>query len=149
MSDLQEIRRERIVDAARQWLGTPYRHQGARLGVGCDCLGLVRGVWRELYGAEAEEPGPYRLDWRSDVQDDRLLAAATRHCGAPLAPGSVRPGDLLLFRWKANLPVRHLGIASGENHFIHAYESMAVVESPLVPAWRRRIAARFAFPNSN
>ena len=35
-----------VMRSARSWLGTPYRHQGARKGVGCDCLGLVRGVWR-------------------------------------------------------------------------------------------------------
>ena len=44
---------------ARGWLGTPYRHQGSLKGVGCDCLGLVRGIWRELYGEEPETPGAY------------------------------------------------------------------------------------------
>ena len=47
-----------IVAEALAWLGTPYRHQGARKGVGCDCLGLVRGVWRAVYGDNPEEPGP-------------------------------------------------------------------------------------------
>ena len=47
---------ERIVAEASTWLGTPYRHQGSRKGVGCDCLGLVRGVWREVYGTDAETP---------------------------------------------------------------------------------------------
>ena len=37
---------ERVLAEARSWLGTPYRHQGGRKGVGCDCLGLVRGVWK-------------------------------------------------------------------------------------------------------
>jgi NlpC/P60 family putative phage cell wall peptidase len=149
MSAIDGLTRARIVEAAREWLGTPYRHQGARRGVGCDCLGLVRGVWRDVYGADAEAPGAYRPDWSSDLQDDRLIEAAERHCGGALPSGQVRAGDLLLFRWKAGLPVRHLGIASDESHFIHAYEGMAVVESPLVPAWRRRIAARFAFPDIN
>jgi cell wall-associated NlpC family hydrolase len=35
-----------VIAEAMTWLGTPYRHQGSRKGVGCDCLGLVRGVWR-------------------------------------------------------------------------------------------------------
>ncbi len=52
-----------IVAAARGWLGTPYRHQGALKGVGCDCLGLLRGVWREVVGAEPEEPPPYDSGW--------------------------------------------------------------------------------------
>src|SRR5688572_25297534 len=57
------VRRDQIVAAARDWIGTPYRHQASLKGVGCDCLGLVRGVWREHYGAEPEAPPPYRADW--------------------------------------------------------------------------------------
>jgi NlpC/P60 family putative phage cell wall peptidase len=46
--------REQIVAAARGWLGTPYHHQASVKGVGCDCLGLIRGLWRELLGDEPE-----------------------------------------------------------------------------------------------
>ena len=46
------MRPELVVKAARAWLGTPYRHQASTLGAGCDCLGLLRGVWRALYGDE-------------------------------------------------------------------------------------------------
>ena len=49
---MNAARRARIVATARSWLGTPYHHQASLRGVGCDCLGLVRGVWRELYGDE-------------------------------------------------------------------------------------------------
>ena len=45
---------------ARGWIGTPYRHQASLKGVGCDCLGLVRGVWREVMGEEPEAPPAYR-----------------------------------------------------------------------------------------
>ncbi len=41
-----------IVRRARGWLGTPYHHQASVKGVGCDCLGLIRGLWRELCGPE-------------------------------------------------------------------------------------------------
>ena len=44
--------RDAIIAAARGWIGTPYRHQASCNQVGADCLGLIRGVWRELYGAE-------------------------------------------------------------------------------------------------
>jgi NlpC/P60 family putative phage cell wall peptidase len=48
------ITRTTIVAEARSWIGTPYRHQASLKGVGCDCLGLVRGVWRAVLGAEPE-----------------------------------------------------------------------------------------------
>jgi NlpC/P60 family putative phage cell wall peptidase len=136
---------ELVVMLARGWIGTPYRHQGSRKGVGSDCLGLVRGVWRELYGWEPEKPGAYSADWAERTPGDRLMAAARRH----LMPGRVdrmQPGDVLLFRWRPDLPAKHVGILSGADRFIHAYEQAAVVESALVPAWRRRIAGVFSFP---
>ena len=39
------IERETIVRCARGWLGTPYHHQASMKSVGCDCLGLIRGLW--------------------------------------------------------------------------------------------------------
>lgn len=136
-----------VVAEANGWIGTPYRHQGAAKGVGCDCLGLVRGVWRALYGREIEHPGPYAADWSETGGGGRLLDAARRHFRERPA-AAFRPGDLLLFRWRPHLPARHAGIAVGGDRFIHAYEGAgAVVASPLVPQWRRRVAAAFAFPD--
>jgi cell wall-associated NlpC family hydrolase len=43
--------RARVVALARTWLGTPYHHQASLRGAGADCLGLLRGVYAELYGA--------------------------------------------------------------------------------------------------
>ncbi|NDV87779.1 peptidase P60 [Aurantimonas aggregata] len=130
---------------ARRFLGTPYRHQGSRRGIGCDCLGLVRGVWRELYGDEPEDPGPYRTDWAARGGPDRLMAAARRHLVA--VPTADRlPGDVLLFRWRDGGPASHCGIVETCGRVIHAYEGAAVVSSPLPHAWSARIAGVFRFP---
>ena len=136
----------KILASARGWIGTPYRHQGSARGVGCDCLGLVRGIWREVYGTEAEPPGPYAPDWAEAGGEDRLLAAARRHC-VEKPPATAEPGDLLVFRWRAGLPAKHAGILSAPDRFIHAYQGHAVTESALVPHWRRRIAGVFGFPD--
>ena len=142
-----EDRGPRIVAAARAWIGTPYRHQGTRKGVGCDCLGLLRGVWAEIMGREAEQPGAYAPDWAERGCGDRLIEAARRHCGAAVPLNEARPGDILLFRWRDGVSAKHAGILSGEDHFIHAYEAVGVIESALVPSWRRRIAAVHRFPD--
>jgi len=135
----------RVVAAALAWVGTPYRHQGARRGVGCDCLGLVRGVWRDLYGDEPERPGAYAPDWAEAGGEDRLLAAARRHLVTTDADTPF-VGAVLLFRWRPHLPAKHAAIALGADRFVHAYEGRAVTVSFLVPQWRRRIAGIFAFP---
>lgn len=137
--------RARVLASARSFIGTPYRHQGSRKGVGCDCLGLVRGVWRELYGAEPEQPGAYTPDWAERGGGEPMIEAACRHF-RPLAAADALPGDLLLFRWRAGTIAKHCGILDDGARLIHAYEGAAVVSSPLTPAWARRIAAAFRFP---
>ena len=132
-----------IVAEARAWIGTPYRHQASAKGVGCDCLGLVRGVWRGLYGEEPEAVPPYRPDWAEMGGEETLLEAAGRWMPAA---DEARSGDVLLFRLAAGAPVKHCAVASGEGRMIHAYWGRAVVESWIVPWWRSRLAGVFSFP---
>jgi len=72
---------DRIVAAARAWIGTPYRHQASVKGVACDCLGLVRGVWRDCLGPEPEAAPPYGASWAESAAPgtDPLAEAAGRH----------------------------------------------------------------------
>lgn len=137
---------DRVVREALSWVGTPYRHQGDRKGVGCDCLGLVRGVWRQLYGSDAEHPGAYSVDWAEAAGEERFLAGVRRHLREKNV-FEARAGDLLLFRWRPRLPAKHAGILVAESRFVHAYQGGGRVSvSALVPQWRRRIAAVFTFP---
>ena len=137
-----------VVTAARSWIGTPYLHQSSRRGAGCDCLGLVLGVWRELRGALPETVPAYSMDWSEPQGDERLWQAARRWLVVkPL--GQEAPGDVLLFRMRAGGVAKHLGIAArvgAEASFVHAYSGQAVTESPLSAPWRRRVVARFEFP---
>ena len=136
-------RREEIVAEAMDWLGTPYRHQASLKGVGCDCLGLVRGVWRVVVGAEPEAPPPYTRDWAEAGGEETLLAAALRHLEPVETPA---PGDVLLFRWRPGLVAKHAAILVAEDRFLHAHDGAAVALASLSPWWRRRLAGAFAFP---
>jgi len=137
-----------VVAAARGWLGTPYMHQHARKGAGCDCLGLVRGVWRELLGEEPEPVPAYSADWSEPAREERLWAAARRHL-LPCPHRPMQPGDVLLFRMRAGSVAKHLGIVAeigAAPSFIHAMSGHGVVESPFSAPWRRRVVAYFQFP---
>lgn len=139
------LSRADIVAEARRWIGTPYRHQASLHGVGCDCLGLVRGVWRGCVGREPEAPPPYAPDWAEARGDEALADAARRHLIA-VPPQRIDAGDLLLFRWRDACVAKHAAIASGEGTMIHAHDGAAVCEVALAPWWRRRLAYAFAFP---
>jgi NlpC/P60 family putative phage cell wall peptidase len=135
---------DEVVAAARAWLGTPYRHQAATLGAGCDCLGLLRGVWRTLYGTEPLVLPPYRADWRDLGHADELRAAA-EWLLRPAPPG-LAAGQVALFRLQ-RLPVaKHCAILLAPDRFIHAQERVGVVETRLTDNWRRRLAGTFLFP---
>ena len=138
---------ERVVDQALSWIGTPYCHQGRSRGIGCDCLGLVIGVWRAIYAHDLEDPGPYSSDWTGKTDGRALLEGFGRHF-RPRPVCDAGAGDVILLRWRPHFPVRHVGILVPGEAFVHAYEgSRAVTRSPLVPQWRRRIGAAFAFPD--
>ena len=137
-----------VVAVARAWIGTPYVHQASCKGAGADCLGLVRGVWRELFGAEPIHLPAYTPDWSEASGDEALLAGA----GALLvrvAPGQEARGDVIVFRMRHRAVAKHLGLfaeTGAAPTFIHAYSGHGVVESPLTPPWARRIVAYFRFP---
>jgi NlpC/P60 family putative phage cell wall peptidase len=138
---------EMVVTETLSWLGTPYRHQGRRKGVGCDCLGLVRGVYRAVTGREPETPPAYAADWAEASGAEPLLEAAERHLVRRPA-AEMLPGDVILFRWRVALPAKHCAILTASDRFVHAYERSAVVETVLVPQWQSRITAAFAFPET-
>lgn len=135
-----------VVNAARQWLGTPYRHQAATLGAGCDCLGLLRGVWRALYGIEPMIIPPYRADMRDPANAGALRAAAELLL-VP-AEGEPQAGQVVLFRLSGMAEAKHCGILLGPQRFIHAQERLGVVEANLTQAWARRVSGRFWFPDA-
>lgn len=136
-----------IVLAARTWIGTPYHHQASVKGVGADCLGLIRGVWREVYGDEAETPPGYSRDWGEVSGTETLIEAAARHM---IAKGDTppEPGDVLIFRMRAGSVAKHAAILATPATMIHAMEDRRAAEISYGPWWRRRLAAVFSFPRS-
>jgi NlpC/P60 family putative phage cell wall peptidase len=139
------VSRTDIVEAARHWLGTPYHHQASLRGVGCDCLGLVRGVWRDLYGPEPEAPPPYSPTWAESLGEETLAVAASRHL-LPLPREEVRAGDVLLFRWRGHLPAKHCAILTAPDRILHAHDGAQVSEVAFTSWWRRHLSHAFSFP---
>ena len=136
------IRADALAEA-RTWIGTPYRHQASCKGAGTDCLGLIRGLWRALYGGEPVAIPPYTPDWSEPSRDEVLMRTATALLIRVERPD---PGDVLLFRMRDKGVAKHLGVLATSETFIHAYSGHGVVESPISRPWQRRIVARFAFP---
>ncbi len=135
-----------VVAAARGWIGTPYHHQASVKGAGADCLGLVRGVYREVTGREPERAPAYSRDWGETDGVETLLAAAGRHLvTVPL--GGIAPGDVIVFRLRPKTVAKHAAILATPDTMIHAMEGTAAAEVALSKWWRRRLAGAFRFPD--
>ena len=140
-----------IVAIARSWIGTPYVHQASVKGAGCDCLGLLRGVWRELHGDEPETTPPYSPDWAEATGEETLYKALARHL-TPISRAALAPGDIALFRMARAGPAKHCGIlalkqrsdsASKNLTLIHARQNKRVSEEVFSAFWQRRLAYAF------
>ena len=137
--------RARLIAEAREWIGTPYLHRASCKAHGTDCIGLVRGVWRAVLGDEPEPLPAYAPDWAEATGAEQMRDAGERHL-VPVALDAIRPGDIILFRWRAHLPAKHAAILVSEDRMVHAHDGAAVAEVFLAPWWRRRLAFAFSFP---
>ena len=136
-----------VIATARSWLGTPYHDQASLKGVGCDCLGLARGVWRDVVEPEPFPIPPYSRDW-GEMGPREVLADGARRMMPEIGLADLGPGALILFRMTPRAIAKHVGILTTADSFIHAYERLGVIEEVLTPIWRRRIAFAFLFPES-
>ena len=136
-----------VVREARDWIGTPFVHQGRSKGAGCDCLGLVLGVL-ERCGHSFAIPA-YPEDWH--CADDMFLYNGLL-VNLEQVSQELRAGQLLGFALRPRGPLQHIGILSQTApipRFVHAYGTHGVVESALTDAWQRRIVARFELPTGD
>lgn len=137
--DKKWTNRGRIVDTAREYLGTPFHHQGRLKGVGVDCIGLLVGVAREM-GLFVHDNTEY-----SRRPDGRTLLAELRKVLDEIPVEDAKPGDILVFWFQRRTRhPQHVGIKS-EVGIIHTYEHIGrVVEAP-IGGWVRNITNAFQF----
>jgi len=134
-----------IMRVARGWIGTPYLHQASLKGVACDCLGLLRGVWRELEGAEPQAIPAYSPDWAEATGEETLYAGLAQHA-REIPREEIAPGDVALFRMLSRGPAKHCGIVAakdGRLTLIHARQNKRVSEEPFSAFWKMKLAYAF------
>ena len=138
------MKREDIVKIAREWIGTPWVHQASVKGVGCDCVGMVRGVYTELTGKTVGGAMDYTRSFYLFSGEERLKNEIGKYC-MEVPIGEAKSGDVILISF-LNLPSHHIGILAGTT-FIHSWEDIGnVVEIPYDAAWKRLTKAVFRFP---
>lgn len=132
-----------IIAEARKWEGTPYVHQHSTIQQGCDCLGLVRGVWRSVHGSEPVTVPNYSPAWDEVAKEEVLLNHAKSLFNSTDEP---TPGDVIVFRMKRGMVAKHCAIMTTPNRMIHSYQGLGVRECYIVPYWRKKIVFSGQFP---
>ncbi len=134
-----------ILEEAMSWIGTPYKHQTCCKGAGCDCLGLIRGVYGAFWSI-LETPPAYNPDW-ADADGEETLANAAGRYLQPVDAGVRQPAHVLLFRYRKGFPAKHAGILFDDSRFIHAQAGACVSLVSFSPWWQRHLCGVYAFPS--
>ena len=128
-----------ILDAARQCLGTKFRHQGRLVAFGLDCAGVAIHVARQIGAGHLDVSGYGRTPANGQLEQ----SLDSQPCLERVFLEDRRPGDLLLMRF-ASEP-QHIAICAGET-IIHAYEAAGLCcEHRLSSLWAARIVRVYRF----
>jgi cell wall-associated NlpC family hydrolase len=108
------LTRKTVTDTALQWLGTPWYSNQSEKGIGCDCVGFLSGVGKEVgfLGQDYTIRNHLNYDRNGEIEKelDRLFIPTKELVSA----------NIILFR-KLGI-VTHVGIALDGETFIHASE---------------------------
>ena len=148
------VTRADVVREARSWIGTPHMHQQMRKHEGCDCIGLIRGVYRALgltmCPTKVEAAAGRFNTGYARVPDGVTFKAYCDHFMVHVAQAEMQPGDVIIMRYDKD--PQHAAILADYRHgglsMIHAMQSprRRVAEHRLDPTWRRRIVAAYSIP---
>lgn len=128
-----------IIAAARECLGTPFRHQGRLLGVGLDCAGVAAHVCGRLGFEPVDAVGYARTPAHGLLESTLDRQPFLVH----VVDGERQPGDFLLMRFRGE--PQHVAVLAEET-IIHAYEGVgSCCEHRLDEKWARRIVSVYRF----
>lgn len=134
---MQKLRND-IVLKAREYVNTPWHHQGRQKGVGVDCIGLIVCVAKDL-GYEVQDFITYTLS-----PDCKLLLKKLSKHLKEIEISESEPGDIFLISIYSR--TQHVAIKTDKG-IIHAYrQAKKVVETSLNAYWQNKIVKAFCFP---
>jgi len=94
--------RIRVIEAAKAYLGTPYRY-GGMTTTGMDCSGFLGLSFRDALGVALPRSASGLYTWTIRIPLERA-----------------QPGDFVFFRTGSSNNITHVGLYLGNRRFIHA-----------------------------
>lgn len=140
---MSNLIRLQIVDKAREYLGTPWHHQGRVKTVGVDCIGLVLCVAKDIRLGDFDKP-LYRQYGRRPPRGRGMLEEFDEVCEQSTYPTL---GDIIVF-WinPVSKRAQHCGILT-DIGVIHTYSEVGkVVEHRIDEKWAKRVIRLYRYP---
>ena len=86
-----------VIDAARDWIGTPFHDMARVKGVGCDCAQLVAAAFQEAGVLPYIETGAYAPQFMLHSRDEKLVEFILRY-GREIDEATVGMADVVVYR---------------------------------------------------
>lgn len=122
---------QRISDAAKKWLGTPYMNNTMVRGVGVDCAyllvaalvdsGVMRADWLEIEN--------YSNEWHLHHSEEKYLKYVQQVADEVDMTSPIKEGDFLLYQY--GRCISHGAIYVGGGLVIHSFVDYGVIYSKL------------------
>lgn len=118
--------RELVIEEARRWIGTPYRHRGMIRGAGCDCISLIVSIYQQLGLIDHFALPKYSPQWNMHHSEELCLIGVRRYADeVPAPPERIPlPGDIVIFRYAR--AYSHNAIVADWPRLIHCWQTVGV-----------------------
>lgn len=128
--------RQKIIQIAREYIGTPY-HPCARVkGAGVDCLTLLSGVWEDAGFIEKADIPHYSPQFMLHRSDELYLGGLEKYAKEITVP---KPAGIAI--WKFGRCFSHAAIITEWPMIIHAYVGKNVQEEDVsITEWLKFMA---------
>lgn len=136
MSENEE--RQRVIEAAKTWLRTPYHDCAMVKNVGCDCLTLIAGSYEEAGIIHAPVIPKYSPQFMMHSSKETYLDGLLKYGAEVLYP---KPADIAI--WKYGRCFSHAAIVVEWPMVIHAYVGAGVqFEDANTAEWLMKMGKR-------
>lgn len=122
MDFIEQTQRERVIEVAKSYLGTPYHHAGRVKGAGVDCLTFLAEVFQDAGLVPKIEIPAYSPQWHLHHSTEKYLDGLLQYTRPIVKP---QMADIVLFRFGRCFS--HGAIVIEWPHIIHSWYSTGCV----------------------
>ena len=119
--------RLKIVEEARSWVGTPYRHFESKKGLGCDCGLFIMGVYVNVGLIKYKHPEFYPTDWAFHNPIGEMFVDNAEKYFLSIDPKDIKIGDMILYQFGKS--ISHASILIENDMIVHSQVGIGVTET--------------------